>query len=84
MDAIDGCIVAEHHRSSQDPWSNNYWDLDDAHGIAIYYPPTSGGWDYANYVTGGSWAYYGGFWSGKKYCMYGNTSGNYVLVDQGK
>lgn len=34
--------------------------------------------------TGGSWAYYGGFWSGKKYCMYGNTSGNYVLVDQGK
>ncbi|MBN1887690.1 MAG: hypothetical protein JW850_06855, partial [Thermoflexales bacterium] len=30
-----------------------------AHGLAIYFPPRSGGWDYANYVTGGSWAFGG-------------------------
>ena len=57
MDKIDDCVVAEHHRSGWDPWSGNYWDLDDAHGIAVYFPPQSGGWDYMNYVTGGSWAF---------------------------
>jgi hypothetical protein len=57
MDAVAGCVVAEHHQSGYDAWSPNYWDLDDAHGISIYFPPRSGGWDYLNYVTGGSWAF---------------------------
>ncbi len=57
MDAVQACVVAEHHYSGVDPWSGNYWDLDDAHGIALYYPPRSGGWDYNNYVAGGSWAF---------------------------
>jgi hypothetical protein len=55
MDAVTNCVVAEYHKSGQDPWSGNYWDLDDAHGIAVYFPPRSNGWDYLNYVTGGSW-----------------------------
>lgn len=57
MDAITACVIAEHHQSGTDPWSGNYWELGDAHGIAIYFPPKSGGWDYSNYVTGGSWAF---------------------------
>ena len=57
MDAVGDCVVVEYHQSGTDPWSGNPWDLDDAHGIAIYFPPTSGGWDYSNYVTGGSWVF---------------------------
>ena len=57
MDAIDACVVVEYHQSGQDPWSGNYWDLDNAHGIAIYFPPRSHSWDYANYVTGGTWRF---------------------------
>jgi PKD repeat protein len=57
LDAVDNCVIAERHQSGQDPWSGNYWDLDDAHGIALYFPPRSHSWDYANYVTGGSWAF---------------------------
>lgn len=57
MDAIGAAMVAEHHRSGQDPWSGNYWDLDDAHGVAVFFPPRSNGWDYMNYVTGGSWTF---------------------------
>jgi PKD repeat protein len=60
MDAITACIVAEHHQTGTDPWSGNTWDLDDAHGIAIYFPPTSGGWDYSNYIAGGSWGFCAG------------------------
>jgi hypothetical protein len=57
MDAVEAAVIAEHHRSGTDPWSKNYWDLDHAHGISIYFPPRSGGWDYLNYVTGGSWTF---------------------------
>jgi PKD repeat protein len=57
MNAVANCIVAEHHRSGQDPWSRNYWHLDNAHGIAVYFPPRSAGWDYDNYVTGDNWAF---------------------------
>jgi len=53
MDAIGACAVIEHHQSGHDPWSGNYWDLDDAHGIAVYFQPRRSGWDYINYVTGG-------------------------------
>jgi hypothetical protein len=57
MSAITNTVVAEHHWSGTHVWSGRYWDLDDARGIAIYFPPRSGMWDYANYVTGGSWTF---------------------------
>jgi hypothetical protein len=28
-----------------------YWDLDNAHGVSIYFPPRSGSWDYNKYVS---------------------------------
>jgi hypothetical protein len=57
MDAIASCVITEHHQSGKDPWSANYWNLDNAHGIAVYFPPASGGWDYNDYVSGGIWAF---------------------------
>jgi len=57
MNAITASMVIEHHRSASDPWTDNYWDLDNAHGMAIYYPPRSGGWDYNNYVFTDSWLF---------------------------
>jgi hypothetical protein len=57
MDAVANCVIAEHHQSGQDPWSGNYWGLDDAHGIAVYFPPASGGWDYTRYTTSSSWSF---------------------------
>jgi hypothetical protein len=50
MDAVTTFVVAERHESGyyqQYP----YWDLDDAHGVAIYFPPASGGWDYNDYMS---------------------------------
>jgi hypothetical protein len=50
MDAVTAFVVAERHESGyyqQYP----YWDLDDAHGVAIYFPPASGGWDYNGYMS---------------------------------
>jgi formylglycine-generating enzyme required for sulfatase activity/PKD repeat protein len=55
MDAIDDFIIQEHHHSGKDPWSPNYWNLDDAHGIAIYYPRRSSvGGEYVAYVSRGA------------------------------
>jgi PKD repeat protein len=49
MDAVTALVVAERHASGyyQD---YPYWDLDDAHGVSIYFPPVSGGWDYGDYM----------------------------------
>jgi PKD repeat protein/N-acetylneuraminic acid mutarotase len=55
--AIANVVVAEHHRSATDVWSGNYWDLSGAHGVAIYFPPRSGGWDYIDYVAGDQWEF---------------------------
>ncbi len=57
MNVITNSVIAEHHQSATDPWTSNYWNLDNAHGIAIYFPPRSGGWDYLNYVGSTSWAF---------------------------
>ena len=52
MDAIgavgEGFVVAEHHESGSRYGA--YWDLDNAHGVAIYYPPASGGYHYSDYL----------------------------------
>jgi hypothetical protein len=49
MDAIDaGFVVAERHYS----WPGPDWGLENAHGIAIYFPPTWVFADYGLYVTG--------------------------------
>ncbi len=57
--AITDAVVAEHHQSGTDVWSQNYWNLAGAHGLSIYFPPRSGGWDYINYVSGGNWQFTG-------------------------
>ncbi|MDW8072388.1 MAG: clostripain-related cysteine peptidase, partial [Anaerolineae bacterium] len=53
MNAIeDGFVVAERHRSGV--WEGEealYWDLDNAHGVAIYFPPRSGSLDYSQYTS---------------------------------
>ena len=52
MDAIgvvgEGFVVAEHHESGA--YHGTYLDLDNAHGVAIYYPPASGGYHYSDYL----------------------------------
>lgn len=53
MDALSsGFVVAEHHQSGM--WSEEeelYWDLDNAHGVSIYFPPRSGSSDYNRYIS---------------------------------
>jgi len=51
MDVLNsGFVVVEHHQSGM--WKNReYWDLDNAHGVSIYFPPRSGSWDYSMYIS---------------------------------
>jgi hypothetical protein len=52
MNAITAAVVVEYHESGPvrgEPGS--YWDLDNAHGIAIYFPPRSGSWSYNQYIS---------------------------------
>jgi hypothetical protein len=51
MDAVttNGFVMVEHHQSGT--VEDNYWDLENAHGISIYFPPRSGSTDYTRYVT---------------------------------
>jgi hypothetical protein len=54
MDAVGSpggsLLVQEHHQSGL--YNGTYWNLDNAHGLSIYYPPNSGVWGYSAYVTG--------------------------------
>jgi PKD repeat protein len=50
MDAVVAFVIAEQHESGTYQ-SYPYWDLDDAHGISIYFPPAPGGWDYDDYMS---------------------------------
>jgi hypothetical protein len=50
MDAVTAIVVAERHESGYYK-DYPYWDLDDAHGVSIYFPPASGGWDYDPYMS---------------------------------
>lgn len=53
MNAItNGFVVVEHHRSGL--WGGEeelYWDLENAHGVSLYFPPRSGSQDYNRYVS---------------------------------
>ncbi|MBI5653992.1 MAG: hypothetical protein HZC40_26615 [Chloroflexi bacterium] len=54
MDALTtgGFVIAEYHASGM--WGGDtelYWDLDNARGVSIYFPPRSGSNDYNKYVT---------------------------------
>lgn len=49
MDAVTAFVVAEHHESGCYR-KHSCWDLDGAHGISIYFPPTPGGWGYDDYM----------------------------------
>jgi len=55
MNAINGgFVVAEHHQSGyyqSRSWGRIYWDLDNAHGVSIYFPRRSGSGDYNGYVS---------------------------------
>jgi hypothetical protein len=50
MDAVTAFVVAEQHESGYYR-DHPYWDLDDAHGVAIYFPSVSGGWGYNDYTS---------------------------------
>ena len=50
MDTINTCVIAEQHQSGYYKQCA-YWDLDDAHGISIYFPPMPGGWGYNDYMS---------------------------------
>lgn len=60
MDAVNALVVAERHQSGgldecKDEFDvvhrNVYWDLDDAHGVSIYFPPAPGVWGYDDYTS---------------------------------
>jgi photosystem II stability/assembly factor-like uncharacterized protein len=49
-DAITAALVAEYHQSGS--WNGaETWNLDQAHGVAIYFPPHAAGRDYAGYAS---------------------------------
>ncbi|HSJ58351.1 MAG TPA: clostripain-related cysteine peptidase, partial [Anaerolineae bacterium] len=43
-------LVEELHESGT--YGPTYWDLDNAHGLSIYYPPNPDGWGYNEYLAG--------------------------------
>lgn len=62
MDAINAAIIYEAHQSAQDLWTENYWDLDNAHGISLYFPPRTNSnsdneSDYERYINEVEWAF---------------------------
>ncbi len=53
MDAILPMVIAEHHESGYYNWQGEtpgYWNLNEAHGMSLYFPPRSGTNTYTNYV----------------------------------
>ena len=54
VDAIgspDGSfLVEEHHESGS--YGANYWDLDNTHGLSLYFPPHNSVWGYTEYING--------------------------------
>jgi hypothetical protein len=48
IDAVQRAVVVERHASGF--YGSTRWDLDNAHGIAIYFPPPGGSHDYAPYI----------------------------------
>ncbi|MBN1877834.1 MAG: hypothetical protein JXA33_26675, partial [Anaerolineae bacterium] len=59
LDAVATAVFTEYHQSGLHPTSGNIWSLDCAHGLSIYFPPFSNGWDYGAYVLTGTWAFTG-------------------------
>jgi hypothetical protein len=51
MDAVETFVIAE-RRVSGAYRDYPYWDLDGAHGVAIWFPHKPGDWDYAGYMSG--------------------------------
>jgi hypothetical protein len=51
MNAVDAAVVVEYHASGPvRRVTDSYYDLDNAHGIAIYFPPRSGSGAYNRYI----------------------------------
>jgi hypothetical protein len=55
MDAItNGFVIAEHHQSGATIYyPGEVLNLDNAHGVSIYFPPRSGSKDYTSYLSNG-------------------------------
>ncbi len=54
MDAALGMVVAERHQSGSYSWQGDTpgnWNLDEAHGISLYFPPRSGTNTYNSYIN---------------------------------
>jgi ABC-type amino acid transport substrate-binding protein len=51
MDAVrsGGFVIAERHQSGA--FQEVFWDLDQAHGVSIYFPPRSGAQTYTRYIN---------------------------------
>ncbi len=49
MTTVNQAVVVERHQSGQA--AGSYWNLDNAHGLSVYFPRQSGGWDYYNYIN---------------------------------
>jgi PKD repeat protein len=50
MEAVTAFVVAEWHESGYYR-DHPYWDLEDAHGVSVYFPPEPGGWDWDDYMS---------------------------------
>jgi PKD repeat protein len=50
MDAVTAFVIAEEHESGYYR-DYPYWDLDNAHGVSIYFPKEPGGWGYDDYIN---------------------------------
>lgn len=46
---ITRAVVYEHHASGR--YGGHWWDVENAHGIALYFPPDAFAWDYHQYVA---------------------------------
>jgi len=57
MNAVDETVLYENHQSATNFWSGDWWDLDNAHGISLYFPPRSGGDDYTRYLDEVDWVF---------------------------
>jgi hypothetical protein len=45
MDALQGSfVIAEHHKSTTWGQEHTYWDLENAHGVSIFFPLRPGHW----------------------------------------
>lgn len=51
MANVEELVISEAHFSASWGWDEqHYWDLDNSHGISVFFPPKSGSSDYSEYI----------------------------------